>query len=208
MGKNNKTADEVLPYQGPTDPAAAHSRRARSVALFALVLVTDFACVLGLYLLIHGASAFPGPGWRALLHALRDFGHDVADLVLLTLLRIAVLVVLAQVAGREAWREAQDQQKCSGGGGKPAGAAAAAPRGRELGAAPVANGVSGNSGNGGLREPLLVKDRLSMSRTEREKMAEEASFTEWFSSVSSKDLTLFASFLLCTVFQVSSATQS
>eukprot|EP00850_Spirogloea_muscicola_P025013 SM001977S05346 [mRNA] locus=s1977:656:1668:+ [translate_table: standard] len=201
MGKNNKTADEVLPYQGPTDPAAASSRRARSVALFALVLVADFACVLGLYLLTHGASAFPGPGWRAVLHALRDFGHDVADLVLLTLLRIAVLVVLAQLAGREAWREAQDQQKCSGGGGKPAATAAA-------GAAPVANGVSGNSGNGGLREPLLVKDHLSMSRTEREKMAEEASFTEWFSSVSSKDLTLFASFLLCTVFQVPFATRS
>ncbi|GJP71877.1 hypothetical protein CLOP_g2672 [Closterium sp. NIES-67] len=208
-----KVSEQPLKYVGTTDPIAAarHVKWAR-VAFFVAIGI-DIAFTLALHYSLHNAVWTPDlSSFSEFVESLLSFKSDSLDLILIAIIRAISLSILSEIAARYAWQEGWEleiprkEEKGKGGGGS--GGANAARRGSQ-------------DINGGLTAPLLVrgtpmeKDKKEGEREEEDeeeekkheviswkKDEEDQGFKEWMSNVSAKDVTVFASFLLCTFFQV------
>lgn len=129
----------------------------------------------------------------SLWSSLKDFYHDSSDLIVLSFVRIVCLSGLAYVGSLLAGSEAVVKEE-----------AKLKPKVVARKEDPQVNGkvqhqVNGKTRNGeaigDLKEPLLVKMDVKNEKP-------LTAYEEWFSGSSKKDIVLFASFLICTGFQV------
>ncbi|CAI7811358.1 unnamed protein product [Closterium sp. NIES-53] len=204
-----KVSEQPLKYVGTTDPIAAarHVKWAR-VAFFVAVGI-DIAFTLALHYSLHNSFWTPDfSSFNEFVKSLLSFRSDSLDLILIAIVRAISLSILSEIAARYAWQEGWEleipkkEQKGRPGGGSGTNAAR---RGS-------------HDMNGGLHAPLLARgtDKEEEKEEEEEdeeeekkheviswkKEEEDQGFKEWMSNVSSKDVTVFVSFLLCTFFQV------
>lgn len=142
--------------------------------------------------------------------SLFQFRTDTSDLILLSLTRIAVVSSLSFLASRFAYNEGNLQ----GLAGKTP-AQIKKVKSKLEASAEVSKSGKKALGTAELLQPLLddpapgqwseEQKREKVVKDFKEKM-EDTKFTEWFTSVSGKDLVIFISFLLCTGFQVQKVT--